>query len=111
MRNNKLHFLFVILTVGFFSCKKDPVACMDLSSETVSVGQDITLKTCSENALSYDWYFIGPVGAPENTMGNSEIEWTHQFSVPGTYTIGHVAFEKFSFFGKSDTITKTITVN
>lgn len=84
---------------------------MEISSTTVSTGQDVTFKTCSENALSYDWYFVGPVGAPENSMGNSEMEFTHQFTVPGTYEVYHVAFEKFSSLGNADTTSQTITVN
>jgi hypothetical protein len=104
-------FLLIGLTLGMFSCEKDPKSCMEISSENVSIGQDVTFKTCSENALSYDWFFIGPVGAPENTMGSSEMEWTNSFTVAGTYTVGHVAFEKFSFLGKADTTTKTLIVN
>lgn len=105
-------FSSLILVLGvIFSCKKDPKACIDMSAENVNVGQEVTFKSCSENALSYDWYFITPVGAPEDSLGNSELQFTNSFSVPGQYTVVHVAFEKFSFLGASDTTTKTLIVN
>ena len=84
---------------------------MEVSTETASVGQDVTFTTCSTNALSYDWYFIGPTGVPENDLGYSEITFNHAFSTAGTYTVVHVAFNKFSFLGDSDTTTKVITIN
>ncbi|MEZ4936870.1 MAG: hypothetical protein R2799_04685 [Crocinitomicaceae bacterium] len=101
----------ILLATVFVSCKKQPVACMELSTETASVGQAVTFTTCSENALSYDWYFVGPVGAPENDLGYSEITFDHAFSTAGTYTVVHVAFQKFSFLGESDTTTQVITIN
>lgn len=106
-------FKIALLFVGFFalSCKKEPVACIETSSETGSVGQAITFTTCSENALSYDWYFVGPTGATENDIGYSEITFDHAFSMPGTYTVFHVAFERFSFLGESDTTSTVITIN
>ncbi len=103
--------LSFISIIALFSCKKEPVACMELSSENVAVGQEVTFTTCSEKALSYDWYFTGPVGAPENDTAFSDITFSLAFSMPGTYTVTHVAFEKFSFLGESDTTTKVITVN
>lgn len=93
------------------SCKKNPEACMEVSSTNVTVGEEVTFTSCSKDALSYDWYFVGPVGAPENNIGNSEITFTHQFSTSGTYTVKHVAFEKFSFLGKSDTTETVVVVN
>ena len=108
----KTYIVLAVFTLLFStSCKKTPEACMEKSADAVSTGQDVTFTSCSENALSLDWYFVGPVGAPENGMGNSEITFTHQFTVPGTYTVVHVAFENFSSLGESDTTTSILTVN
>lgn len=108
----RLFLITTTLILGFAtSCKKEPVACMETSSESATVGQPVTFSTCSENALSYDWFFEGPVGAVENDLGYSEITFDHSFSVSGTYTVYHVAFNKFSFLGESDTTSKVITVN
>jgi len=52
----------------------------------------------------------GPAGAPENTMGWSDAQFTHTFTVTGTYIVTLKAYSKFSFMGEMSETTQTITV-
>lgn len=52
----------------------------------------------------------GPEGAPENDMAWSDIQFTHTFTIPGTYIVTLNAYSKFSFLGDVSTTTQTITI-
>ena len=77
----------------------------------MAAGTEMTFTSCSEEALSFAWYFSGPAGAPENDMGWSEPIFHHAFSVPGTYTVELTAYERYSFVGDQAVTTATFTVN
>ncbi len=52
----------------------------------------------------------GPVGAPENTMGWSDAQFSHTFTIPGTYVVTLRAYSKFSFMGDMSEATQSVTV-
>lgn len=103
----------LILTIGFaiMGCDKATEACMEVSETSVSAGTPVNFKSCSENALSIEWFMSGPESAPENEMGWSDPEFTHTFSVPGTYTVTLNAYQDFSFKGDLSSVQETIIVN
>lgn len=107
----KFYFLIVLSVFVLSGCKKPPVACMELSSNNVSVGTTVEFTSCSKKALSYEWFITGPAGAPENSKGWSDEYFTNTFTVSGKYTVTLTAYEDFSFLGRSTTITGTISVN
>lgn len=102
----------LILTFPFFlaACNRPPEACIDNSQTTVNAGTPVVFTSCSKRALSQDWFMSGPAGAPENTMGWSDAQFTHTFTVPGAYTVTLNAYSKFSFLGDVSTTTQTITI-
>lgn len=100
--------LFGTLLVG---CNKPPKACIDISTESAAVGEDVIFTSCSEKALSYHWTMTGPAGAPENEKGWSEVQFTNEFIIPGTYTVTLTAFKEFSWLGTSASTQKVITIN
>lgn len=102
-------FTIGIVILVFTSCNKMPVACIEAPS-TANVGTPVTFRSCSEKNLSQDWFMSGPNGAPENTMGWSDIEFTHTFTVPGSYTVTLNAYSKFSFLGEVNTTTLNLVV-
>ena len=104
--------LFFIIALGLFSCKKEPSACFEIDNENPSVGSPVTFNnSCSQNAISQDWYMEGPYGAPENALGWSDIEFTHTFTVSGEYIITCAVYNDFSLLGDRSVGKKTITVN
>lgn len=108
----KSFLLFIGLSsLLLLGCKKPPTACMELSSTSVGVGEMVEFTSCSKKALSYEWFISGPVGAPENSLGWSDVYFTHSFTQTGTYTISLTAYENFSFLGRSNTIEETIVVH
>ncbi|MDA7803838.1 hypothetical protein N8987_04610 [Crocinitomix sp.] len=109
--NKKVIFLLPLLTLLIYSCEKAPEACMELGATITTVGTAIEFKSCSENALSIEWYIEGPEDAPENDLGWSDISFTHAFSMVGSYTVTLHAYEKFSFMGERSTVEETIVVN
>jgi hypothetical protein len=104
-------FLTLLLSSYLFSCNKSPEACIELESASTSVGKSTTFVSCSENALSYEWFMQGPEGAPENTLGWSDEKFEHVFTVPGSYEITLNAYYKFSFLGEKSTTKATLSVN
>ncbi|MCG8576435.1 MAG: PKD domain-containing protein [Flavobacteriales bacterium] len=92
------------------SCKKTPEPCIETDQTAVGVGTEITFTSCSEKSLSYIWEISGPEGAPENEMGWSDIQFSHAFTVPGTYTVTLTAYEDFSFLGESASTEVTIVI-
>ena len=107
----KTYFLTLALIVGLFSCNKPPVACINTDVTNVSVGTQVEFSSCSEKSLSYTWFMTGPDGAPENDLGWSDETFTRAFSVPGTYNVTLTAFKNYSWQGRSDSTSTTITVN
>ena len=101
----------VLLVLVSLGCKKVPEACMELSANSVSTGTPLEFSSCSKKALSFEWFMSGPEGAPENNMGWSDPNFSHSFSVPGSYTITLNAYYDFSFMGEMSTVQETISVN
>lgn len=97
--NKKIFLVFGLFTPLFFSCKKQPEACIELSANTAGIGVPVEFTSCSKRALSYEWFISGPSGAPENNQGWSDEVFSHAFSVTGTYTITLNAYQDFSFTG------------
>ena len=93
------------------SCHKPPKPCIEVSTETAVVGAPVTFTSCSKKALSYEWHMEGPAGAPENSLGWSEIQFNHSFTVPGTYNVTLIAYKKFSWLGDSASTTSQIIIN
>lgn len=109
--NKKVFFLLTLFSTAFISCDKEVNACMELSETSVSVGTEIEFLSCSENALSLEWFIDGPEEAPENDLGWSDIKFYHAFEIPGEYVVTLHAYENFSFMGTVSTIQETITIN
>ena len=52
----KISFLFLLSFLVFCACDKEPTACIEASpSTTIEVFDNITFKSCSENAFWYNW--------------------------------------------------------
>lgn len=83
---------------------------MELSQESVGAGTPIEFVSCSEHALSWEWFIEGPDGAPENDLGWSDESFSRAFSVPGSYTVTLNAYEEFSFLGRVSTTTTTFII-
>ena len=108
----QIRTLFIgLLAISFSACEKPLTACIDIESTTVSTDQPVLFKSCSENAISLEWYMEGPDGAPENGRGWSDFEITNTFTVPGTYKITLNTYDDFSFLGEKQTAIETLTVN
>ncbi|MBI3136807.1 MAG: hypothetical protein HYZ14_19185 [Bacteroidetes bacterium] len=104
-------FLFTVsVLLWLVACNKPPEACIDNGQTTASVGSPVSFVSCSKHTLSQDWFMSGPAGAPENTMGWSDAQFTHTFTVTGTYVVTLNAYSKFSFLGDVSTTTQTITI-
>lgn len=107
----KIRLLFTaLIALLVLSCKKPPVACIDLDTNSVAVGSPIQFTSCSEKARSYLWTFSGPTASPENSIGSSDISFSQDFSVAGSYTVTLEAFKDFSFKGESSIANTTFTV-
>ena len=107
----KLLLTISALTVLMTSCKKEVVSCIQMDNTTSSTTSPIVFTSCSENTLSYIWSFSGPAGAPANSLQFSEPIFDHTFTVPGTYTVELVAYERYSWIGDQSTATATFTIN
>ncbi len=101
--------LGIVLTLT--GCKKAPIACLELSQSQITVGETIEFSSCSENALSYEWFIVGPEGAPENDKGWSDPMFMNTFTVPGAYTVTLNAYSKFSFLGDVSTAKESFNVD
>lgn len=66
--------------LGFTGCTKAPMACVDSTSKTGTVGQAVSFDaSCSTNVHHYEWSFgDGGTGADAKT--------THIYTTAGTYT-------------------------
>lgn len=108
MKFKLLAFAFIATLV--YSCNKPPEACIEVDKTTASIGEEITFTSCSKRAQSYIWFFEGPVGAPENNIGSSDISFKQSFSVAGTYSVKLEAYKKFSFQGEMTSTTRNIVI-
>lgn len=85
---------------------------MEIDNENPTVGTPVTINmNCSKKTISHEFFMEGPVGAPENAMGWSDNQFTHTFTIPGTYTVILNAYNDFSLLGDVQTTTRTIQVN
>jgi hypothetical protein len=109
LRLKKL-LLISSLVVLMSACNKAPEACIDNGQTSVSTGTPVNFASCSKHTMSQEWFMSGPAGAPENTMGWSDAQFTHTFTVTGTYIVTLKAYSKFSFMGEMSETTQTITV-
>jgi plastocyanin len=107
----KLRLLTLVFPILFLACNRPPEACIDNAQTSVAAGTPVTFTSCSKRTLSQDWYIDGPVGAPEDTMAWSDAQFTHTFTVPGSYTVTLNAYSKFSFLGDVSTTTQSVTIN
>jgi hypothetical protein len=105
----RITFFFAL--IAFTACEKPLTACIELEKTSATVGEEVPFQSCSENALSIEWFMEGPEEAPENSQGWSDIFFTHSFTVPGEYIITLNAYDNFSFLGEKKTVTKTLTIN
>jgi len=110
MKKSILFFTLLILFTAF-SCKKTLTSCIQVDQDTYSVGEVVTLTSCSTNELSYDWRIKGPENAPESLKGWSDKVITNTFTIPGSYTVTLNTYSKFSFQGDNETSTKVLTIN
>ncbi|MBK9191066.1 MAG: hypothetical protein IPM77_05840 [Crocinitomicaceae bacterium] len=98
------------LIVSLAACNKAPEACIDNGQTTVTTGTPVNFTSCSKHTMSQEWFMSGPVGAPENTMGWSDAQFSHTFTIPGTYVVTLRAYSKFSFMGDMSEATQSVTV-
>lgn len=106
----KRHLLIYFISLTLLACNRPPKACIENEQTTATVGTPITFTSCSKRTLSQDWFISGPTGAPENSMAWSDPQFTHAFSIPGTYIVTLNAYSKFSFLGEVSTETQEITI-
>ena len=109
----KTTLLFLLFGLGAItSCEKAVVACLETSSQSAAVGEEITLSSqCSEHALSFLWSFQGPAGASANTIQRSEDLFQFSFDTAGSYTVRLEAFRNYSWVGDTDSTFTTIVIN
>ncbi len=102
-----------LIALGLFtSCKKTVVACLETSSQSAAVGEEITFSSqCSEHALSFLWSFEGPSGAYANGVQRSEDLFQFSFDTAGTYNVKLEVYRNYSWVGDADSTSTTITVN
>ena len=94
------------------SCKKPVNACIEVSSNSAAVDEEITFSSqCTENALSYLLSFEGPAGAAENNMQRSESLYQFSFGTAGNYKVTLEAYQNYSWVGEVDSTSTTITIN
>ena len=107
---HKSFWITLLVTLFVVGCNKPPTACIEMDQTTVGVGTEVTFTSCSERALSFEWFMEGPEGAPENSMGWSDAVIKHSFSVAGNYTILLNTYNKYSSTGDKASTTATLTV-
>ncbi len=98
----------------FLSCSSDnsdesfagPKSCIELSKDTIEVGEEITIKSCSSNFKSLEYTYS--VNNGFDTTRITDPSFTTSFSKPGNYTITLTVINET---GTSNSKTATITVN
>ncbi|MES2619802.1 MAG: PKD domain-containing protein [Bacteroidota bacterium] len=81
------------------ACSGLPVACFQLSNDTVPAGIEVTLTNCSALATSYAWNF----GDGQTSTDQSPL---HSYANTGTYTVSLIATNALG----SHTATSTMVV-
>jgi len=94
--------LFLVGTILFTGCMKEPMACFDTSKTTAAVNETITFNSgCSMDAKSYEWNFgDGSV--------SKEVSPSHAYTSSGTYSVKMMAMSKNG--KKMNETSKTITI-
>ena len=101
MKLQKIVFSLLFLIV-FSGCQKEPTACFNASSITVTTGESIIFTECSDDASSYSWDFgDGSTSTDKNPV--------HTYSTSGTYTVTLTVSSENG--NKSSNITQTITID
>ena len=103
--------LLYIFPFLFTGCKKPPIACMELSTAATTTNTAIEFTSCSEHAISYEWFIAGPAAAPENKQGWSDQIFSHAFTEPGSYTVTLNVYSDFSFTGEKATTQEKFIIN
>lgn len=95
--------LFGVAAAALFttSCIPQPEACVNLSSETLAVDEELTYTDCSVEALTYSVDF----GDGNNS---TEATGTHAYAEEGTYTFTFTGLSKKE--KKTDNVTVSIAV-
>ena len=104
--SKKILLFSSLFTLLLFSCNKPPLACMELSTNNASVGSVVEFTSCSEHALSYEWF----IESSDTLFGRSDQFFTHAFTTAGTYTITLNAYSDFSFVGETSSTTETLVI-
>lgn len=77
-----------LTVISLSSCMKDPMACVDNTTKTGTVGQAVTFDaSCSMDAHHYEWDFgDGATGEGESV--------THSYNTAGSYSVTFKAMSK-----------------
>lgn len=94
----KLLFLSIASIFALSSCIKEPVACIQTSSNNVELWEDVTFTSCSEDAESLVWEVDNAIDF-FSFFGGATTEYTTEsatqnWSVPGTYGVSLTAYSK-----------------
>lgn len=101
MAKNFVAIILSVFTISLISCTKDPVACFRFSTETVKVGDTLSLINCSSNFTDVKWSL--PFGAITSVV-NPRIKVQNEGVYEVTLSVG------LENFAKSNSITKSILV-
>lgn len=95
--------LATFAVLGFSSCMKAPMACIDSATKSATAGQSVSFDaSCSMDAHHYEWEFgDGSTGSGATT--------THAYNSKGIYTAKVKAMSKN--MKKEDEKAITVTVN
>jgi len=98
---NVFFFLIAIISIGFYSCQKEPTASFTASKTTATVNETISFTNSSLEGHSFKWEFgDGTTSAEENP--------SHAYVSSGTYIVKLTVYSKKE--KKSDDAIVYITV-
>jgi len=98
---NVFFFLIAIVSIGFYSCQKEPTASFTASKTTATVNETISFTNSSLEGHSFKWEFgDGTTSTEENP--------SHAYVSSGTYIVKLTVYSKKE--KKSDDATVNITV-
>ena len=75
---------FILFTLVFTSCSKNPHACFTVSNDNPYTGEEVIFYNCSTDANSYVWDFGDGFSSGDDTA-------KHIYTVPGNYTASLLA--------------------
>lgn len=96
-----LAYLFILVSLIFTSCSKDPYADFVMSSTNADVGQIVYFTNRSANTDGVDWDF-------GDGYFSTNFNASHDYSAPGIYTVTLTAYGKN---GRKDIASSTIRIN